>query len=106
MKKETPLFKPDTFYIIRADKAGVFMGKIEHLEGGTIVANSLRRLYYWEGALDVTQIAANGVSRPDSCKFSVQLNNDDKSTIFNVIEYHPASQKAIESINKVKEWKR
>ena len=100
------LFKPNQFYIIRADKAGVFLGKIEHIENGTVVCNSLRRLYYWEGALDVTQIAAHGVTSPDSCKFSVQFDKEDKSTIFNVIEYHPASQKSIDSINKVKEWKR
>ncbi len=99
-------FNKNQFYIIRADKAGVFMGKIKSLEGDTAVCHSLRRLYYWEGALDVTQIAAHGVRRPDSCKFSVQLGETDESTIFNLIEFHPASQKAIESINLVKEWTR
>ncbi|MBL0317152.1 MAG: hypothetical protein IPP69_15845 [Flavobacteriales bacterium] len=98
------LFTPNQFYIIRADKAGVFLAKIESIEGDTIVCNSLRRLYYWEGALDVTQIAAHGVDRPQSCKFSTQLAITDKSTIFNAIEFHPASDKAIESINSVKEW--
>jgi hypothetical protein len=98
------LFTPNQFYIIRADKAGVFLAKIESIEGDTIVCNSLRRLYYWEGALDVTQIAAYGIDRPQSCKFSTQLAITDKSTIFNVIEFHPASDKAIESINLVKEW--
>lgn len=98
------LFDPNQFYIIRADKAGVFMAKIESLEGGTALVNSTRRLYYWEGALDVTQIAANGVTRPNSCKFSVQMGPEDKSTIFNLIEFHPASEKAITSIQSVKEW--
>ena len=103
---KTSLFKPNQFYIIRADKAGVFMGKIESVdEQGTAVCNSLRRLYRWEGALDVTYIAAHGV-KPAACKFSVQMGVDDKSTIFNLIEFHPASQKAIDSINSVKEWTR
>lgn len=104
--KKTQLFDPKKFYIIRADKAGVFMAKIESLDNGTAVCNSARRLYYWEGALDVTQIAAHGVARPGSCKFSVQLGTEDKSTIFNLIEFHPASEKAITSINSVKEWTR
>lgn len=104
MKK--PLFKPNQFYIIRAEKAGVFLAKIESIEGNTALCNSLRRLYYWEGALDVTQIAARGVARPDSCKFSVQMGEKDKSTLFNVVEFHPASQKAIDSIKSVKEWKK
>jgi hypothetical protein len=98
------LFDPNQFYIIRADKAGVFMAKIESIENGAAVVNSARRLYYWEGALDVTQIAAHGVTRPQSCKFSVQMGSEDKSTIFNLIEFHPASEKAIASIQSVKEW--
>lgn len=104
--KKASSFDSKKFYIIRADKAGVFMAKIESAEGGTLQVNSARRLYYWEGALDVTQIAAHGVSRPDSCKFSVQMGAGDKSTIFNAIEVHPCSEKAIKSIQSVKEWTR
>lgn len=102
--KKANLFDPNQFYIIRADKAGVFLAKIESIENGSAVCNSVRRLYYWEGALDVTQIAAHGVTRPQSCKFSVQMEENDKSTIFNLIELHPASEKAIKSIQSVKEW--
>lgn len=80
------------------------MAKIDSIQGDVAVVNSARRLYYWEGALDVTQIAANGVSRPESCKFSAQLSVTDKSTIFNLVEIHPASDKAVQSINAVKEW--
>jgi hypothetical protein len=98
------LFDPNQFYVIRAEKAGVFMAKIESIENGIAVCNSIRRLYYWDGALDVTQIAAHGVSRPQNCKFSVQMTKEDKSTIFNVIEFHPASDKALKSIQSVKEW--
>lgn len=100
------LFDPNKFYVIRAEKAGVFMAKIESIENGTAVVNSIRRLYYWKGALDVTQIAANGVSNPQDCKFSVQMTENDKSTIFNLIEFHPASDKALKSIQSVKEWTR
>jgi hypothetical protein len=102
--KKTNLFNPNQFYIIRADKAGVFMAKIENIENGVAQCNSVRRLYYWEGALDVTQIAAHGVTRPQSCKFSVQMGEGDKSAIFNLIEFHPVSEKAIASIQSVKEW--
>jgi hypothetical protein len=105
MKQEN-IFDPNQFYIIRADKAGVFMAKIESIENGAAICNSVRRLYYWEGALDVTQIAAHGVSRPNSCKFSVQMGPEDKSTIYNLIEQHPVSEKALASIQSVKEWTR
>lgn len=99
------LFDPNQWYIIRADKAGVFLAKIENIiDKDTAVCHSVRRLYYWKGALDVTQIAAKGVSSPKNCKFSVQLSESDKSTIFNLIEYHPASDAAVKSIQSVGEW--
>ena len=102
MKKQ--LFTPNRFHIIRADKAGVFMGKIESIENGTAVCNSLRRLYQWQGALDVTQIAIKGVAKPSQCKFSVQMGENDKSTIFNVIEVHACTEDAVKSINSVAVW--
>lgn len=99
MKKDQP------FHIVRADKAGVFLCRVQSTDGGTYKVTSLRRLYYWAGALDVSAIALEGVSNSGACKFSVQLGDDDVSTIHNVIEAHPVSEKALEIINKVKVWK-
>jgi len=93
------------FHIIRADKAGVFLGHIKETNGTDYKVTNLRRLYYWSGALDVSMIAKEGVTNPNGCKFSVQLGDEDVSTIHNVIESHPVSEKALEIINKVKVWK-
>lgn len=98
-------FNPESFYIIRAEKAGVFMVKIKSTDGTTYTVTNARRLYYWAGALDVTQIAAEGVTRPKDCKFSVQLGDDAQSTIHNVIECHPVSEKALKIINSIAAWK-
>ena len=97
--------KKEQFHIIRAEKAGVFLCKISSTDGATYTVTNLRRLYYWAGALDVSMIAAQGVSNPTGCKFSVQLGSDDVSTILNVIEVHPVSEKALEILNSVKAWK-
>jgi hypothetical protein len=102
---EQSLFEKDKFYIIRADKAGIFMGKIAFINGTTIGVNALRRLYYWKGALDATQIAKAGVSQPGQCKFSEQLEDSDLSIVTNLVELHPMTPEAIESINSVKVWK-
>ena len=90
------------FHVIRAERAGVFIGKIKSIEGSTLHVTNIRRLYRWSGALDVIHIAADGVS--GNCKFSVQLGDEDVSTIFNIVEYHPCSEKSIESINNIKAW--
>lgn len=93
------------YHIIRADRAGVFIGKIVEEKGAVLTITNARRLYYWSGALDVVTIATNGVSKPSNCKFSAQLGDDDKSTILNVIEYHPLSEIALQTINSVSAWK-
>lgn len=93
------------YHIIRADRAGVFIGKIVEEKGSILTITNARRLYYWSGALDVVTIATTGVSKPSNCKFSAQLGDEDKSTILNVIEYHPLSETALKTINSVAAWK-
>lgn len=97
--------KDQKFHIIRAEKAGVFLCVIASVKGDTYTVTNLRRLYYWVGALDVSMIALQGVTNPTSCKFSVQLGDEDVSTVYNVVEAHPVSEKALEIINSVKVWK-
>lgn len=102
---ESNHFDKNKFYIIRAEKAGVFMGKISFIDGSTIGVNSIRRLYYWKGALDVTQLAKSGVTQPRQCKFSDQLAETDLSVITNLVEFHPMTDEAVQSINSVPVWK-
>ena len=97
--------KEQKFHIVRAEKAGVFLCVIQSIDGSTYSVSSLRRLYYWSGALDVSSLAKDGVTNPKECKFSAQLGEEDTSTILNVIEVHPVSEKALEIINSVPVWK-
>lgn len=97
--------KTKQFHIVRAEKAGVFLCSITSSDGGTYIVTNLRRLYYWSGALDVSMIAKEGVTNPRGCKFSVQLGDNDISTILNVIEVHPVSEKALTILNSVPVWK-
>lgn len=100
------LFDTNKMYIIRAKDAGVFMGKIVSIEEDKkMIVSGIRRLYYWSGALDVTQLALEGVTNPDGCKFSVKMNDADLSGLSEYIEYHPMTETAINSINSVKVWK-
>jgi len=105
MNSTQQLFEKDKFYIIRADKAGMFMGKIEFVNGNQIGIRALRRLYYWRGALDATQLAKCGVRQPSACKFSEQLSESDLSVVNNLIEFHKMTDEAVNSINSVPVWK-
>jgi hypothetical protein len=89
--------------IIRANGAGVFFGTIVRKEGNEVELNNCRRLWYWDGACSISELAVNGTSAPSNCKFSVTV---PEMTILDVIEIIPCSEKAVNSIESVKVWKR
>lgn len=88
--------------IIRTEKAGVFFGEIKERVGQEVVITNCRRLWYWSGAASLSQLATEGVKNTGQCKFTVTV---EEMTVMGVIEIIPCTSKAIDSINKVKEWK-
>lgn len=92
----------DAWYIIRSDKAGVFFGHIAERDGNEVTMTDVRRIWYWDGAASLSQLATDGVSKPKNCKFTVTVS---EMVILGVIEIIPCTEKAIASIQGVKEWK-
>lgn len=90
------------YYIIRADRAGVFAGNIKERNGNEVTLTNARRLWYWDGAASLSQLALEGVKKPNNCKFTVAVS---EITILEVIEIIPCTAMAEENIKKVKEWK-
>ncbi len=88
--------------IVRSDRAGVFAGVLVSEDGGDVVLNKCRRLWYWRGAASLSQLAVHGVSSPRDCKFSVETNGHK---IKGVIEIIPMTEAAVESVEGVPEWK-
>lgn len=88
--------------IVRADRAGVFFGEIKERNGSEVVMTNVRRLWYWDGAASLSQLAVDGVSKPQKCKFTVTVKD---LVILGVIEIIPCTQKAIDSINSVEVWR-
>jgi hypothetical protein len=91
-----------TKYIIRADRAGVFYGEIKERNGNEVTMTNVRRLWFWAGANSLSQLAVDGVAKPEDCKFTVYV---PEMTILGVIEIIPCTDKAIASIEGVKEWR-
>lgn len=88
--------------IIRADRAGVFFGELAEKNGNEVKLNNARRLWYWDGAASLSELAVNGVTKPGNCKFCIPVPS---ITILGVIEIIPCSEKAIKNINAVPVWK-
>ena len=90
------------YYIIRCKEAGVFFGHIKSREGGEAVLTDVRRIWYWDGAASLSQMAMEGVSRPHNCKFSVTV---PEMTVLGVIELIPCTERAVKSILEVATWR-
>lgn len=90
-------------YIVRSYKAGVFYGEIESREGKEVAMRNVRCLWYWDGAASLLQLAAEGVKRPNECKFTMAV---DSLLLTDVCEIIPCTDAAIENINAVAVWKR
>lgn len=94
--------KDNQFYIIRANEAGVFFGHIKERNGSEVVLTDCRRIWYWDGAASISQLAVEGVSKPKTCKFSVSV---PEMTVLNVIEIIPCTANAVKSISEVAVWR-
>lgn len=90
------------YVIIRSDRAGVFAGYLAKRDGAEVTLRNVRRLWYWDGAASLSQLAIDGVSKPNNCKFSVSV---PEQVILTTIEIIPASEKARKSVQGVAEWK-
>lgn len=89
--------------IVRGDKSGVFFGTLKAKVGREVTLEKCRRIWYWEGAASISQLAMEGVKKPSECKFTVAVN---EIVILDAIEIIPCTDEAIQSIEGVKEWKR
>lgn len=91
-----------TKYIIRGDRSGVFYGEVANRNGQEVTINNCRRLWSWDGAASLSQLASEGTKRPDNCRFTVTV---DTLTVLDAIELIPCTEAAAISIEEVKEWK-
>lgn len=89
-------------YIVRSTNAGVFFGNIKEKNGDEVTLTNCRRLWYWNGAASLSQLAAEGVKRPLDCKFSMTV---DEITVLGVCEIIPCSLVADANIKEVPIWR-
>jgi hypothetical protein len=99
--KEAKRLEGKPYVIVRTYSAGVFAGYLDKREGkeGTIL--NARRLWYWDGAASLSQLAVDGISKPQNCKFPCEVS---KIELTEIIEVLPVTEKAQLSIAGVKVW--
>lgn len=90
------------YVIIRTYSAGVFAGYLKRREGKEVELVQARRIWYWKGAASLSQMAVDGVSCPNECKFPAAVN----VTVTQAIEIISCTEKARVCIEGVPEWKK
>lgn len=90
------------YCIIRGDRSGVFAGVVKEHKGHEVTLTDARRLWYWDGAASISQIALGGVKKPHNCKFTVTV---DELVVLDAIEIIPCTAAAEADIKAVGEWK-
>ena len=87
--------------IARIERAGVFHGTLDHIDNDIMRLKDARRIYYWNGALSVTDMAAKGIT---GGKVTIPVTTvefmSDK-----IVELNECSTDASKSIETIKPWK-
>ena len=97
-KKETKT----QYYIVRTNRAGVFFGEIIDRCNNEILMPNVRKLWRWDGACAVEELAVNGPQNPNGCKFTVIV---PEMAIAEPIQIIPCTDIAVKRINGVSVWK-
>ena len=78
--------KKNPYVIIRTVNAGVFAGTLVKRVGSEEVhLKNARRIWYWEGAASLSELAVTGTSKPLMCKFPVPIENIILTQVIEII---------------------
>lgn len=63
------------YCIVRGDRFGVLAGTVEAVDGDRVLLKDARKLHYWDGAAAVQQLALDGTTAPQNCRFTVTVES-------------------------------
>ena len=89
--------------LARGKDSGVYFGELASRDGQEVEMHNVRNIWYWCGAAALPQLAAEGVTCPDDCKFTMTI---DSLVLLDVIEIVPCTDEAIANIEAVRVWRR
>lgn len=89
------------YCIIRTQSAGVHAGVLVSERGDEVRLRDARRLWYWDGAASLSELAVRGPGKPQNCKFPTAVS---EITLKGVIEVIPTTPTAEAAIKAVPEW--
>ena len=90
--------KVKDYVIVRTYSAGCFAGTLEAYEGKEVTLTSARRLWYWDGAASLSELAERGTSKPTKCKFPMPVSEIVLTEAIEILAVTAAAKANIESV--------
>ena len=90
------------YVMVRTYSAGVFAWYLENRKWKEVKLLKARRMWYWDWAASLSQLATEWTTKPSNCKFPCEV---DEVELMEAIEIIPITSKAQESIANVPVWK-
>lgn len=103
IKKKAAPKKKKPYVIVRTYSAGVFAGILESRKGREVVLSDARRIWYWDGAATLSQLAMEGTKAPNNCKFPQAV---DRVELLEAVEILNTTEDAEKSIREVPVWRK
>ena len=92
------------YVMIRTYSAGVHCGYLKSREGKEVVLLDSIRIWKWDGAASLSQLAMEGTNNPSGCKFGMSITTS--LTLTESIEVIEMTEEAKQSIQNVTSWKK
>lgn len=89
------------YVIVRTQSAGVFAGELKSRKGQECILLNARRLWYWDGAASLSELAVKGTCKPKTCKFPCAVSQVELLQAIEILDVTPAARKSIEEVS---EW--
>lgn len=94
------------YVMVRTYSMGVFAGELQPESTETVkILHNARRIWYWDGAASLSQLAMEGTSNPENCKFPCEVSRVELTSPqgFEILDI---TEKARKSIAEVPVWKK
>lgn len=86
------------YVIVRTYSAGVFAGELESRTGREVVLRNSRRLWMWQGANTLSEMAMVGPTKPKQCKFACVVARVELLEVIEIIDTTDKARKCIEGV--------
>ena len=87
--------------IVRCDSAAAHYGTLVRLDDNSVELTDARRIWYWEGAATLSELAQRGTSRPTACRWPCPV---DYVILRDWCEIIAVSSEAVQSLAQIPVW--